>query len=196
MNASFKNFAFVTSMGIALAIVGTASAVETTVPLTDLISSYEYPESTFPSSFFQIVDFGKQYSSINSIRVDITATGTQGEADFGVGDIGPFDPEVEITVGSSTQSVGTIVGTDSRSAHFDSTIFDLSEFLDGTGTIMLAIDEVFANDFFLSASLQVSAATATIHGKPVPEPATGLLILSTLAMVFCRRSLRVTIGPR
>ncbi|MEM9354306.1 MAG: hypothetical protein AAGA92_14965 [Planctomycetota bacterium] len=81
-------------------------AAEFTQPLPGLVENYEFPESLFFASAFDLVDFGQSFPAIESIEVEFTASATQGEADFGVGSIGPFDPEVRITVGSASVDVG------------------------------------------------------------------------------------------
>ena len=187
--SSIHRLHFLVALLLVVASCSETMAVEVTAPLPDLVGTLEYPESIFPGSVFQNVDFATEFAVINSITVSFTATGTAGEADFGVGNIEGFDPEVEITVAGSTQSAGTIVGTETENVVFDSNSYDLSEFLDGTGTLILAIDDVFANDFFLSATVQVTEASATINGTLlIPEPSTALMTCFVLGTLVGRRN--------
>ena len=138
------------------------SAESAAVALPSFVDRLEYPDDLVTSSLFGTFDFGRESDSIESIVVEFTGVGEPGEADISVGEIVDFDPVARVSLAGSTINLGPISGAQTKSAVFDASAVDLSDFLDGAGSVQLSLAIFIANDFFRPASLQVSAASITV----------------------------------
>lgn len=143
------------------------------------------PNGVFGDFTIRSFDVGQEFLSIDSVIVELSGTGFEGEADIGFNnETRNFGPEVTVSIGSQSATENAFF-SGTRTLSFNSGTF--SDLLDGAGDLSLTIDgpNFVFNDVFVNAQFQPTTALIRINGTFVPEPTSALML--SLAVLWLRR---------
>ncbi len=169
-------------MLICTATFSQAASYSTVLPgLNGLYSYSDAPGTAPPVSF----DFGIQFSSIQSLTIEVTASGENGIYQYRNMDgsiTGPFINEPRIIFGfinegSSTPwgGLGPVSGTVQSYSETSTDFTELDFLLDGEGEmhldhdLMVSFPEVTI-EILTPSMFEVENVTLTVNGTPVPVP--------------------------